>query len=101
MDMQIDQNKMSTEAGIEAAQKRFDANREILIKLMDAAQASKEGVDNTDAKRRLATALRIVGQFGIAQIDLAAELGKAEEVMENSPTGTIGTPQDTISPQMI
>ena len=96
-DAQTKMNEMKAESQLEAAQKLFDANNELLQELIRQAGQSGEGVDNTDAKRRLSIALNVIGMYGMANIDLAQKIGEVEESV-TPPTEQITGVEATISP---
>ena len=96
---QADISKQDAETQGELAIKRMEGNQSLLLKLVEQAGQSGEGVDNTDAKRRLSIALRVLGAKG-SSVDLAAEIGRAEEGINNAPQGTSDAAGGNISPQM-
>jgi len=99
-DAQTKMNEIKTESQLEAAQKLFDANNEILQELIRQAGQSGEGVDNADAKRRLSVALNVIGMYGMTNIDLAQKIGQVTESVTPSIEQTEGIGA-TISPSEV
>jgi len=105
---QLDSNKIQAEGNIDMAMKRRDNNHQFLMKLVEAANVDKEGMPNTEAKRRLSLALRVIAEKGMDGVDLPQALGQAEAYMDMSegmpqegPTASIQGQEGTISPNMV
>ena len=94
---QLDANKIQTEGNFEMAMKRRDNNHVFLMGLLNMANVDKEGVPNTEAKRRLSLALRVVAEKGMDGVDLPQALGQAETQMnmaESMPQeGAVSSPE--------